>query len=480
MKLAAALRFLPPPHLHDTCINSKDYGGKRDVIAFVGAGGKTTALFHLARELAPSVVTTTTHLGDWQFSHADHHILLTGDGLTSNRSLQFTSGVTLVTGSVDEDRLIGLNNRCIKWLHELSYNSNSPLLIEADGSRQKPLKAPATHEPVIPPFTDLVIVVAGLTGLDAPLTKRTIHRPEIFASLCGMEMGNKVTAQAVVRVLTHPNGGLKGIPESARRVALINQADTPGLLSIGGKMAQELLEVFDAVLVGTLQPEKMRTFEPVAGIILAAGEGKRYGKPKQLLEWRGKPFVRHVTEAAIAAGLSPVVIVTGSHAEGVEAAIKDLPVQIIHNPNWQSGQASSIRVGLSNLSLPLPSISVFSSLRGDKGKVVEGWLGSKKVGAAIFLLADQPQVTSTVLRSLVERHTEDLNPIIAPQVNGQRANPVLFDRVVFQSLMSLGGNVGGRAVFSMFPITYLPWPDENLLLDVDTPQDYTRLLELTT
>ena len=96
------------------------------------------------------------------------------------------------------------------------------------------------------------------------------------------------------------------------------------------------------------------------------------------------------------------------------------------------------------------------------------------MGGTIFLLADQPQVTPAVLRALVERHSVELDPIVAPLVQGQRANPVLFDRVTFPALMSLAGDIGGRAIFSKFPVTYLPWHDENLLDDIDTPEQYER------
>jgi len=68
-----------------------------------------------------------------------------------------------------------------------------------------------------------------------------------------------------------------------------------------------------------------------------------------------------------------------------------------------------------------------------------------------------------------------LSPIVAPQVAGQRANPVLFDRNTFQNLLALTGDVGGRAIFSEHPVTYLAWHDEGLLLDVDTEDDYRSL-----
>jgi molybdenum cofactor cytidylyltransferase len=81
-----------------------------------------------------------------------------------------------------------------------------------------------------------------------------------------------------------------------------------------------------------------------------------------------------------------------------------------------------------------------------------------------------------VLRSLVELHRQTLAPVVAPLVGGQRGNPVLFDRVTFASLARLQGEAGGRALFSRYPPLWLPWHDTSLLLDVDTEEDYRRLL----
>ncbi len=502
MNLAQALRFTPPPSLppsgarRDTSPVSTpfssphfgvqkwgDRGGQgREGIAFSGAGGKSTALFQLARQLPlPVIATSTTHLHVDQVRLADAHWM--GQTPADFSGLEdHLQGVMLITGPVNGDRTTGLPESLVYWLRELCGYHDLPLLIEADGSRQRPLKAPAEHEPVIPAFVDTVVVVAGLSGVGKPLTEEYVHRPEIFARLSGLVAGEIVSLEAVVRVLTHPEGGLKNIPAAARRVALLNQADTPELQSIGGKMAQELLAAFDAVVVGSLQSGTLQTFEHTAGLILAAGEAKRYGQPKQLLDWHGKPFIRQVAETALAAGLSPVVVVTGANTEPVSSAVQGLPLTILHNPAWKNGQSTSIQTGLQAL-LPPPSLRDASPIStplssphfgdqkwGDRG-------GQGREGAAIFLLADQPQVTPTVLRALVERHSLDLSPIVAPQVQGQRANPVLFDRATFPELMSLSGDVGGRAIFSKFPVTYLPWHDESLLADVDTPEDYRRLTD---
>jgi molybdenum cofactor cytidylyltransferase len=295
-----------------------------------------------------------------------------------------------------------------------------PLLVEADGSRMRPLKTPGEHEPAIPAFANQVVVVAGLAALGKPLTPDWVHRPDRFAALTGLEIGQAITSEAVARAL-----------------------------------AQSLIPTFSAVLVASLgqQGDIFACYERVAGILLAAGKSSRYGEPKQLLDWRGEPLVRRVARTALQAGLSPVVVVTGAHAGRVGQALAGLEVQIVHNPDWEQGQSASLRAGLS----ALPA----------------------ETGAAIFLLADQPQVPAGLIEALVSAHAASLAPVISPSVEGRRANPVLFDRVTFNELRSLHGDSGGRQLMAPvgpYPVSRVPWDDPRLLLDVDTPEDYQRLL----
>ena len=443
MNLSRALRFSPKP--------SSTIGGFK-VVSFVGAGGKTTAIFQLAREIVNQrsvVITATTHLGVWQIPLADRHIIANNP---SDIQLQNAGGI-LVTGEIEGDRTKPVSEAVLEWLHDSAKSHNIPLLIEADGSRQKPLKAPAVHEPPIPEFTDTVVVVAGLSALGKPLTDEHVHRAEIFSELSGLQQNQIVTPNAIIHMLSHPQGGLKNIPAHARCIAFLNQADTPQLQSIGGSMARELLGHFDSVIVGNLKDSEFQTFERCAGIILAAGESTRFGAPKQLLDWKGKPFVRQVAEIALKAGLEPVVVVTGFRAADVESALNGLPVEIVYNPEYQQGQSASIRAGVASL--------------------------SGKVGAAIFLLADQPQIPVDVIRALVESHGQNMQAILAPLVlEERRANPVLFDRDTFADLMQLTGDVGGRGIFDKHRVEYLPWHDDILLLDVDKPEDYKKLKEM--
>jgi len=164
------------------------------------------------------------------------------------------------------------------------------------------------------------------------------------------------------------------------------------------------------------------------------------------LDWRGEPFVRHVVRAAKSAGLDPVLVVTGAYAEQVYLALMDAEVKICHNPSWQLGQSSSIKVGLENL--------------------------PKNCEAVVFLLADQPQVSVNLISALIAEHNKQLPVVVGPIIDGERGNPVLFDRDTFQGLAKITGDTGGRAIFHKYPITWIPWNDAQQRVDIDTLEDY--------
>lgn len=188
----------------------------------------------------------------------------------------------------------------------------------------------------------------------------------------------------------------------------------------------------------------------VAGIILAAGASSRFGSPKILSCWGKSTFLRHIAEQALAAELDPVIIVLGAVIKPAKAALVGLPVQIVVNRRWSNGQSSSIQAGLQALNPKKP---------------------------VLFLLADQPQVTQTLIRSLVEEYQKTSKPIIAPLVNGKRGNPVLFAPSTFDALERIEGDQGGRAIFSQFSLHWLEWHDESVLTDIDTIEDLKNLGE---
>ena len=425
-------------------------------LGLVGAGGKTTAMFQLAHQMEPPVlVSATTHLGVEQSSLADAHFILDQPFKIADLKSCLVDGVNLFTGPASEDyRIKGLAEIDLDELQRLADELDCPLLVETDGSRGLPIKAPAEHEPSVPAWVNMVAVLVGLSGLNMPLTAKTVHRPEEFSALSGAELGKPVTMPAIIRMLLHPKGGLKNIPTGARKVVIFNQADTSSIQGEAARAAEELWGSYESVLVASLSQGKgivHAVYEPTAGIVLAGGSSERLGQPKALLNWKGQPFIRTIVQTGLAAGLSSVTVVVGPVIEPIRGVLKDLPVNLVENPHWQAGQSTSIRIGIE----ALPS----------------------QAGSAIFLLCDQPQIPVSLLRSLVDKHSQTLAPVISPLVDGKRANPVLFDRDTFTDLCRLQGDVGGRGIFTKYPPLWLPWGDNSITLDVDTPEDYQHFLE---
>ena len=190
----------------------------------------------------------------------------------------------------------------------------------------------------------------------------------------------------------------------------------------------------------------------IAGVILAAGAASRMGQPKLLLPWKGEALIYRAARIALEAGLDPVVVVTGAGSLEMKEALTGLDVRVVENPAWQTGQSSSVRAGINAL--------------------------PQETQGVIFLLGDQPYVSADLIQVLVETFNQTHPIILAPFVGAKRSNPVLFDRSIFEALRGLQGDAGARTIFAQYPPTPMPWQDERLLFDVDTPEDYKKLIEL--
>jgi len=439
-------------------------------LALAGSGGKTTTLFNLARQalnygVKAVWVSTTTHLAVSELQQADLVHYVQNEQDWQNLESSQPRGIVVVCGSeVEENRVAGLPGDGMNRLYRFISDRNEPLFLEVDGSRRRPLKAPADSEPEIPPFTQHVVIVAGLSGLGNPLSDAWVHRPERFAALSGLELGDVITPSALARVMIHPMGGLKHIPQDAQRSVLLNQADSLPTLDVAQEITDQIQQVFPRIIIASLGTDPGHihaVYQPVAGIILAAGSASRFGAPKQILPWRGVPLVQHVIHTALTAGLYPIKVVIGAYRAQVQAVLETLPevksgnVGVIYNPNWNDGLSASIRAGLQEL----PTIS----------------------NGAVFLLADQPHIPYQLVRALRSVHAQTRSWAVAPNFRGRRANPVLFSRELFPRLMALQGDTGGRTLLrepAIFPIAWVAWELSNLDFDIDEPSDYQSFLEL--
>jgi probable selenium-dependent hydroxylase accessory protein YqeC len=200
-----------------------------ETVAIVGGGGKTSAMFRLARETVEgggrAITTTTTRIFAAQIMLAPAHVPAaeaTPDrvaaALAAHRTVLVVGATDASTGKAD-----GISLALFRDLR--AWFPGACLLNEADGSRMRPFKAPAAHEPVIPRETTLVVAVVGADVFGQPLDADHVHRPELVSALTGASPGAPVTPEIVARLLTHPDGGCKGVPEGARVVVIINKVE---------------------------------------------------------------------------------------------------------------------------------------------------------------------------------------------------------------------------------------------------------------
>ncbi len=193
----------------------------------------------------------------------------------------------------------------------------------------------------------------------------------------------------------------------------------------------------------------------VGAVILAAGSSSRMGSPKQTLQFEGNSLLRRAALAALGAGCHPVVVVTGAHAELCRRELNGLDVREAFNATWETGMASSVRVGIEGL------ISM------DAG-----------VTAAVLLLCDQPHVTSHVLSNLIAaRHTTGRS-VIASAYGGSFGVPALFSRTLFAELTELQGTSGAKEIIKRHASNahFSSFPEGSV--DVDTPDDLDRIAGL--
>ncbi len=182
----------------------------------------------------------------------------------------------------------------------------------------------------------------------------------------------------------------------------------------------------------------------LAGIVLAAGTSTRFGSANKLLaSWKGQPMVQTVVESALATELEPVVVVTGHEAEAVRAALAGLEVQFVHNGDYASGQASSLKTGIAAV--------------------------PEQCDGALILLADMPRISPGEINLLLDSFAGPAN-IVVPVFQSQRGNPVVIGRAHFGELAGLSGDTGARRLLEGENVIAVEMPTGSVLQDFDTPE----------
>jgi molybdenum cofactor cytidylyltransferase len=190
----------------------------------------------------------------------------------------------------------------------------------------------------------------------------------------------------------------------------------------------------------------------IAIVILAAGKSERMGSPKQLLEFKGENLLRHTVDAALDTECAAVFVVLGANSELLRKELKDKPVTVLENTNWEEGMASSIRYALEYITGTI--------LRPD---------------SIIFTVCDQPFVNGALLLNLMNKKNETGMPIVASSYGEKLGVPALFHRSIFAALMELKGDTGARKILmeNAERVATVSFPEG--ITDIDTVADYELL-----
>ncbi len=191
----------------------------------------------------------------------------------------------------------------------------------------------------------------------------------------------------------------------------------------------------------------------VAAIILAAGESRRLGRPKQLLAYGGETLLDRAIRIATEGGASLVLVVLGARFQEIAGSIQSPTAIKVHNDRWRQGMGGSVHAGMRALGVCAPDAT-----------------------AVLLMSCDQPRLTAHHLRTLLEAFASQASTsIVASSYAGVRGVPAVFPRETFAQLRALGGDKGARSIIESAPCPVVAIEFEGGDVDIDWPEDLANL-----
>lgn len=195
--------------------------------------------------------------------------------------------------------------------------------------------------------------------------------------------------------------------------------------------------------------------ENIGIIILAAGQSSRLGNPKQLLKDReGQSLIRRVCTLSLTIGVKKTFVILGYQHKIISEEISDLNIVNLHNENWETGIASSIKLGVVTIQNDYPEIE-----------------------ALIFLVCDQPYINKELIQSIIDQYHLTKKPVVASQYQNIPGTPALFHRSFFPLLMQLDGDRGAGKMIKdhLDQVSLVPFGAG--IFDIDTRSDYEQYMK---
>jgi len=427
-----------------------------DVFSFVGAGGKSSLIFTLARELQSKefqkkvAITTTTKMALAQFTE-EHQLIQINE--LSKEKLESTwawGKIPVVYSSILNDKIVGIEEKCVEELSKIA----SIVLVEADGARGMSFKHPRAYEPVVPECSNKMAIVIGLDAFNSRIEKVCFHPEQI-----SKYFEDGILKLGSLRTLLYSDDGyLKCRRENRKIFLLVNKSDVAEEQPHAYLQCKMLYHPqIDKIFLTSAKNNSAKVVnnmaDSIGGIILAAGMSKRFGKNKLIAKVNSKMVLQHVIDACEKSKLDRIYIVVGHEAEKILSEMRTERCEFVKNEDYQMGMSTSLICGLRK---------------------------AERLDAVMFILGDQPFVTHEVIDTLIEKYKQSCAQICVPYCKGIRRNPVIFSKPMFDKLYMVKGDKGARDVIDMNKeLTYVTeFESEINFADVDTLDDVNELQEI--
>lgn len=421
-----------------------------DVVAFIGAGGKTSLMVSLGYELAEAgwrvLATTTTKLSTDQLDLFPCTMSAGAAPRSISQALSEHKFV-LLHEQIRSGRVYGPPR---EWTRQLLDSVDSDvLLVEADDAAGKPFKAPRPDEPQIPLETSLVISVASLRALGLPLDREHIYNPAAMIERYGFVENSPVKSPWLAQVLRDEELGLRGVPADARVIIFLNQTPQRGFMRGRARMIARLglqSARIEAVALGSVRGAEP-VFElqrRVGALVIATGASPckdcdRMLRPSD----RGRAAVAAVTEKVLRSRIDHIRLVTGRRAPEVRKATRQLGVKTIHDRAHLSGGAvTALKAGLRTL--------------------------PAQISAVLVVPGDQTRLQPKVIYHILAAYARGEGEFIIPRYEKRCGHPILIGSRYWSDLLKLPRGSDFRAIAQRFrdEVSFLNVDNDSIFHDI--------------
>lgn len=411
---------------------------KDDIITITGAGGKSSLMFFLARELAKIgrvLVTTTTKIFVPERENFEE-LIVEGKRIKGEFKNIYVYGKKIIDGKIE-----GLSEEKIMNIK----NNFDFVLIEGDGAKRKILKSWNSYEPCIPTITTKVIGVVNLDIGGLELKEENIHRFEIFKDNFYNFIGERATEKFIIDYIQ--KGEFFKNYSSGKKYIFLNGIDGKKYLekfSLALKICNQLNATYEFIL-GSVKEKNIFKFKSTDAIVMASGFSKRMGQDKLKLPYRDTTILGYTLDKL--SNLPFYNVYVCGREEWIKRITELYNFTYLENLKASFGQSESIKLGIKN----------------SQGEGV------------VFFTGDQPLLSTESILKLYYNF-QRYGYITIPKAQGENFSPVFFPESKKSELLSLSGDVGGREVIKRSAmVVYVEFSRKIEFMDIDTPEEYDEI-----